>query len=68
MQNCFFDLDLRIDMSVKVIPNVPVAINVKDGFYNIYNSNAVVMVQLMQTNLLLCKRVENGELIFESCL
>ena len=48
MQNCFFDLDLRIDMSVKVIPNVPVAINVKDGFYNIYNSNAVVMVQLIR--------------------
>ena len=30
-------------MSLKVIPNVPVAINVKDRFYNIYNSNAVVM-------------------------
>ena len=63
-----FALDLRIDMSLKVIPNAPVAINVKDGFYNIYNSNAVVMVQLMQTNLLLCKRVENGEFIVESYL
>ena len=36
--------------------------------YNIYNSNAVVTVQLMQTNLLLCKRVENGEFIVESYL